>query len=105
MGKPKGLLQVLWELRFMDTSKDVCTYYTLRRREENYFNTNIKTGLRELMKNCINFIKEETLLQTNACKMGDRRDHILVEHTPKFHPELSGEVIEYSWVCANNYYR
>ena len=30
MGKPKGLLQVLWEHVFVDISKDVCTYHTLR---------------------------------------------------------------------------
>ena len=30
MGNPKGLLQVLQERIFMDASKDVCTYYTLR---------------------------------------------------------------------------
>ena len=26
MGKPKGILQVLWQCGFMDISKDVCTY-------------------------------------------------------------------------------
>ena len=30
MGKPKVILQVLWERGFMDTSKDVCTYYTIQ---------------------------------------------------------------------------
>ena len=36
MGKPKGILQVLWERVFMDTSKDVCTYFALHRQEDNY---------------------------------------------------------------------
>ena len=31
MGNPKGLLEVLWDNGFLDTSKDVCTYYTLHR--------------------------------------------------------------------------
>ena len=31
--------------------------------------------------------------------------HIIVEHTPKCHPKISGEGIEYSWGCAKNYYR
>ena len=26
--------------------------------------------------------------------MGERREHIIVNHTPKFHPDLSSEVIE-----------
>ena len=70
MGKPKGPLQVLWGRVFVDTSKDVCTYYTLRGREDNYANTIIETNLRGLIRNCLKFIGEETLLQTNACKMG-----------------------------------
>ena len=36
MGNPKGILQVVWERMFMDTSKDVCTYYTLHFREDNH---------------------------------------------------------------------
>ena len=46
MGKPKWILQVLWERIFMDTSKDVCTYYTIRGQEDNYFNNILETGLR-----------------------------------------------------------
>ena len=33
-----------------------------------------------------------------------RRDHIIVNHTPKFQPDIFGENIEYSWACKNNYY-
>ena len=105
MGKPKGCLQVLLESRFMGTSKDVCTYYILCGREDNYGNTIIETGLRGLMRKCINFIKEETILQTNAFKMVERKDHIIIEHTPKCHPRIYGEGIEYFWGCAKNYYR
>ena len=32
--------------QILDTSKDVCTYYTLRGREDNYVNTILDTGLR-----------------------------------------------------------
>ena len=99
MGTPKGLLQVLWEHRFMDTSKDVCTYYTLRGREDNYGTKIIETSLRELMRNCLKFINQETLLQTNQLKMGDHRDHILVDGTHNCHPYISGEGIKYSWGC------
>ena len=42
MGKPKGLLQVVWERVFMDTAKYVCTYYILRESEHNYGNTILK---------------------------------------------------------------
>ena len=50
MDKPKGLLQVLLEHAFLDTSKDVCNYYTLCGWEDNDGNTMIGTSLRELMR-------------------------------------------------------
>ena len=66
MSNPKGLLWVLWGRIFMDTSKDVCIYYILRGREDNYGNTILDTSLRELMRNCLNFTEEDMLLQKNA---------------------------------------
>ena len=104
MGKPKGLLKVLWELVSMGTSNDLCTYYTLRGQYDNYGNTIIETILRELMRNYLKFI-QETLIKTNACKMGERREHILVNHNLKCYPNISGEGIEYSWGCAKINYR
>ena len=105
MGNPKGIKQVLWQRVFMDTSKDVCTYYTLRGLGDNNGNTILETILRELMRNCLNFIKQETLTQTNACKTGECRDHIIVNRTPKCHPGISSELIQQSWYCAKDYYR
>ena len=89
----------------MDTSKDVCTYYTPRVREGNYGNTIIEKSLRELMCNCLDFIEQEIILQTNARKMGHLKGHIIIDHTRKCHPELASEGIEYYWGCVNNYYR
>ena len=105
MGKPKGLFQVLWERGFIDTSKNVRTYYSLKGREDQYGNKMPETSLRDMMRNCLDFIEEETLLQTNARKMGERPGHVVVDRTPKCHPELAGEGIEYSWGCAKNFYR
>ena len=58
MVKLKVLLQVFWERVFMDTYKNICTYYTLRGQEDNYGDTIIETSFREIMRNCINLIKE-----------------------------------------------
>ena len=77
----------------MEISKDVCTYYTLCVQDDNYVKTIIETDLRELMRNCLNFIEDETRLQTNACNMGERRDHIIVDRTPMCHPDISDEFI------------
>ena len=60
---------------------------------------------RDLMRNCIDFIEEETLIQTQVRKMGNNPNHTTVNQTPKFHPELDGEGIEYSWGCPNNFHR
>ena len=88
----------------MDTSKDVCTYYTLFTWEDNYGSTIIKTILREIIRNCLNFIKEEKILQTNYWNMVERRDRIFVVRTPKCHPKISCEGVKYSFGCENNYY-
>ena len=66
MVKPKVPFQVFWEHRFMVKSRYVCTYYKLCRKDDNKGNTVIEEGLRELNRNCLNFINEEILLQTNA---------------------------------------
>ena len=78
----------------MHMSKVVCNYYTLHIREDNSGNTSIETSLRELMWISLNCIDKEKPIQTNACKVGDHRDHILVDRTAKCHPEISGEGIE-----------
>ena len=95
-GNTKGLLRVLLKREFVDICRDVCTYYPLCGREDNYGNIIIETSLRELMQNWLEFIKEETLLQNYARNMGECRDHIIFNQKPKVHPNLSNEVTEYS---------
>ena len=56
-------------------------YYILCGREDNYGDRILGISLRELMRNCLNFIEEETIIQTNDFKTGDHRDYIIVERT------------------------
>ena len=77
----------------------------IRGTEDNYGKKFIEASLRELIWDCLNFIKEETILQTNSCNVVERRDHIIVDRTPMFHPKLSGKGIENSWFCTKDYYR
>ncbi len=44
------------------------------------------------MANCLDFEKEESLLQVNGHEM-----EVLVDRTPKCHCELASEGIEYTW--------
>ena len=46
------------------------------------------------------FLNEVTLLQFHAEKLG-----VKIDRTPKCHPELAGEGIEYLWALAKFFYR
>ena len=74
-------------------------------RTTNTAKTMIDTSLCDLIRNFVDFIDEETLLQTKSRKMDNNPNHITVDQTPKCHPELAGEGIEYYWGCAKNFYR
>jgi hypothetical protein len=48
----------------------------------------------------MDFIEEESLLQSNGRKMGAVIDRML-----KCHCELAGEGVEYSWACSKMCFR
>ena len=52
------------------------------------------------MTECADFKQEETALQYLGSQLG-----VTVRLTPKFHAELAGEGVEYSWAHAKAYYR
>jgi hypothetical protein len=86
VGKPKGMLQMLWERGFIDPSRAVDLIPG--------------TSLRMMMSSLMDFIEEETLLQFHGKTLG-----VLVDRSPKCHPEVAGEGIECSWGCAKGKYR
>ena len=61
-GKPKGLLQVLWEQGFINRSKLSC--YTMHGMQDPFGVTRKDTSLKILMSNCQDFKEEESLLQS-----------------------------------------
>jgi hypothetical protein len=100
-GQPKGLLQVLWERGWIDVSQ--LEKYTIDPAKDE--DGNILPGaedwsLKSLMASCLDFAEEMTALQHVGHKLG-----VLVIITPKFHAELAGEGIEYSWGIAKGVYR
>ena len=100
LGKPKGLLQVAWERGFIDpTISNPKNYYTIVGRKNALGILMPETSLKQILANCSDFEEEETMLQSMGRNMG-----VLVDQTPKCHPELAGEGIEYSWGCAKNRY-
>jgi hypothetical protein len=100
-GKAKGLLQVLWERGWIDTSiRKYTKYYTLNGTKNRFGNVQNETSLKHLMASCSNFEEEESMLKHIGRLLG-----VEVDRTPKCHCELAGEGIEYAWGCAKNYYR
>jgi len=98
--KTKGFAASLWEHGFIDTSKNVKSYYTINGTKNTFGIIQTDMSLKYLMAACTDFEEEETLLQSMGRKMG-----VLVDRMPKCHCELAGEGIKYSWGCSKNFYR
>lgn len=98
-GQPKGMLQVLWERGFIDASKSE-KYYTIEGRKDQFGNVNSETSVKMMMEKQMDFVEEETLLQYHGRQLG-----VIIDRTPKCHPEMAGEGIEYNWGCAKGFYR
>ena len=99
MGKPKGALQILYERGFIDPEKEI-SYYTMEGKVDAFGNKIDDSSLKLMLKQLPDFINEQTLLQYNANKIGAS-----VDLTPKCHPEIAGEGIEYMWAYIKNQYR
>ncbi|KAI2492861.1 hypothetical protein MHU86_21674 [Fragilaria crotonensis] len=97
-GKAKGLLQVLWE-RGLIESEALDKYTVDGRRNVITGKVDLQNSLRHIMANCRDF-KDETALQHLGRQLG-----VTVLLTPKFHAELAGEGVEYSWAHAKAFYR
>ena len=98
-GQPKGLMQVLWERGLIDTSS--LEQYTLDGRKNPITGeVNLHSSLCHILANCNDFKDEETALEYLGTQLG-----VTVKLTPKFHAELAGEGIEYSWAHSKSFYR
>jgi len=98
-GKPKGLKQMLWEQGFIDESIPL-DGYTIQPSNDGDKEDAESYSLLFLLSTSLDFAAEETALQHVGCKIG-----VLVSITPKFHAEIAGEGIEYSWGVAKGVYR
>ena len=99
VNKPKGMLQILYERGFLDPTRSMKTY-TLDGKKDEYGHVVPETSLKELISSLLDFQNEETLLQYHGRLLG-----VIVDRTPKCHPEIAGEGIEYSWGAAKLFYR
>jgi hypothetical protein len=98
-GQPKGLLQILWERGLIEHK--LLDKYTLDGRKDAITGkVDLQYSLRHLLAECSDFKNEETALQYLGSQLG-----VVVLLTPKFHAELAGEGVEYSWAHAKAFYR
>ena len=98
VGKPKGMLQVLWERGFINEGN--LQQYTVDGKKDAYGVLIPNTSLKLMVSNLQDFEEEESLLQSMGRLMG-----VTIDRTPKCHCEFAGEGIEYSWGCSKNEYR
>ena len=110
VGKPKGLLQILWERGYIDINN--LNTYSLKGKK-NHFDDNGKLkaeyekySLRLVMSRCSDFIEEESAMEHLFHLLSSKGQSTLKMLTsPKYHCELAGEGIEYCWGMAKRMYR
>ena len=98
-GQPKGLMQVLWERGLIDTAS-LAQYTVDGKKNLITGDINLHSSLRHILANCKDFQEEETALEHLGTQLG-----VTVKLTPKFHAELAGEGVEYSWAHSKSFYR
>jgi len=98
-GKPKGILQILYEQGLIVGSNDENMTLDSHKDPETG-EIQQGTSLRALLDQCDDFKNELSALQLLGQEIG-----VLVDAMPKYHAELAGEGIEYSWGYSKGVYR
>jgi hypothetical protein len=102
MGKPKGVLQILYERGFIDTARPL-TDYSLDGKDEwkdefgEIFPRYLPFCLRHLLAECSDFKNEVTSMENLMSQLTINDSNVEIMYTPKYHCEIAGEGIEYSW--------
>jgi hypothetical protein len=99
VGKAKGKLQIAFERGLLDPTKSY-DFYSEKGRKDEHENMIEGTSIDKLIQSLRDFREEKTLLQVRAEEMG-----ISIVRSPKCHPEIAGEGIEYVWGVSKNHYR
>ena len=107
VGKQKGALQILFERGWIDPMQ-IQQYTSDGMKETSSIQPNCNVGvttlidptgckfsIKSLMLLQKDFTNEVTLLQYHAGELG-----AIVDRSPKCHPEIAGEGIEYAWALS-----
>lgn len=104
----KGGFQVAYERGHIDGKvprNKLNTRYTDKGRKGNNGMLLPGTAWKDIIASLPDFQNEKTLLQYHAEKRGTVDCKILFDRSPKCHPEIAGEGIEYDWGGIKMYYR
>jgi hypothetical protein len=114
LGKPKGMLQILWERGWIDSTKVVSgrsMRYSKDGKKEDFGedekvkDDNLQYVLTYLLSQCKDFKEEMCDLEYLVKELGGRDATISILFTPKHHCELAGEGIEYCWGATKRIFR
>ena len=106
----KGLLQVLYERGWID-EENIGEYSLKGLKHQMDENKEVKDEyktylLRDKMAACGDFRKEKTAMEELLHQLSSKGNcKITPLNTPKYHPEIAGEGIEYAWGHAKRYFR
>jgi hypothetical protein len=109
-GKPKGALQVLFERGLIDSTKPLSTYSLAGKASWKDDNGDLLPQyapfcLRHLLAECPDFKKEKSALQYLVEAYNTPTASFSILFTPKYHCEIAGEGIEYSWAFTKQVFR
>ena len=94
-------MQVLWERGWVDEGQIERYTVDLAKDDDGEVLEGAENwSLKYLMASCLDFTEEVTALQHVGNELG-----VSVLITPKFHAEMAGEGVEYSWGVSKNVYR
>ena len=99
MNKSKGMMQILYERGFINPNWSVkdCTQKGLKFPNGGY---DTKLKYRKMVEDLPDFKGEQTRLEYFAEKLG-----VHIGYSPKYHPEIAGEGIEFCWALSKSWYR
>ena len=109
VGKPKGALQLLYERGWVNPrcigqytaeGKKNGPSLSLNCNDDDGDRSGCNFSIRSIMKKQDDFRDEITLLQFHAQELG-----VSLDRSPKCHPEIAGEGIEYAWALSKLNYR
>ena len=99
VGKPKGALQILFERGWIDKSR-THLYSSDGRKSSACNDDDVEFSIKKLMLMQSDFMLEIPLLPYHANNLG-----VILDQSPKCHPEIAGEGIEYAWALSKLNYR